>query len=294
MADPALVETLSTLSTQLDSLSTSLEPLLKVPYADLIAQQDDPLVKAKLDVLVSYALHDLIWIYLKTSGVEPANHPVMQEIERLKGYFAKLKSAESGHPPAGTPSKVHTTDKRRMQIDKQAASRFINHAIASQKARVDPDYTPGDDSDDAEMGVGGSGTHTRFDADEEAGAATGEGIEKNEEVERLLDDKEDDDEEEGDDQKVEEIRRAVQAEKKKGKGKRVLDPFAGYDQPKAAPSSAEKRKRTSVDADSTSTAASAVSTPLQGLKTAEVSEPNASASKKAKKKKDGKKLKMKK
>lgn len=61
MADPTLVSTLSTLSTQLDTLSTSLEPLLKVPLADLLAQQDEPLVKAKLDVLVSYALHDLIW-----------------------------------------------------------------------------------------------------------------------------------------------------------------------------------------------------------------------------------------
>jgi len=61
MADPALVETLTTLSSQIDTLSDSLSPLLKVPFQELISQQDEPLVKAKLDVLVSYALHDLIW-----------------------------------------------------------------------------------------------------------------------------------------------------------------------------------------------------------------------------------------
>jgi hypothetical protein len=61
MADPALVETLTTLSSQIDTLSDSLAPLLKVPFQELISQQDEPLVKAKLDVLVSYALHDLIW-----------------------------------------------------------------------------------------------------------------------------------------------------------------------------------------------------------------------------------------
>jgi len=106
----------------------------------------------------------------------------------------------------------------RMQIDKQAASRFINHAIASQKARIDPDYTPGVD-DDAEMGVGGSGIHTRFGEAEEGEDEDEvlEGVEKNEEVERLLD------EEVGDEQEVE-----VETTKEKKKGKRkMLDPFAG-------------------------------------------------------------------
>lgn len=62
MADPALLETLTTLSTQIDDLSTSLSPLLKgTPYSELIDQQSSPLLKAKLDITVSYALHDLIW-----------------------------------------------------------------------------------------------------------------------------------------------------------------------------------------------------------------------------------------
>lgn len=103
----------------------------------------------------------------------------------------------------------------RMQIDKKAASRFINHAIASQKARTDPDYTPAEGDEDIEMG-----THTRFDAED--AETEGEAVEENEEVERLLDDKEEDEEE-----AVEEAQAAVETDgKNKGK-RRILDPFAG-------------------------------------------------------------------
>lgn len=102
-----------------------------------------------------------------------------------------------------------------MQIDKKAASRFINHAIASPKARTDPDYTPAEGDEDVEMG-----THTRFDTED--GETEREAVEENEEVERLLDDKEEDEEE-----VVEEIQAAVEADgKNKGK-RRILDPFAG-------------------------------------------------------------------
>lgn len=113
----------------------------------------------------------------------------------------------------------------RMQIDKNVAARFINHAISSKKARIDPDYTSTGEDQDAEMGgVGGSGTHTRFDQDEQDDfneEEEEEAIEKNEEVERLLDD---DKEEEEDLPAVEE--EEISSSKKKGKRK-ILDPFAG-------------------------------------------------------------------
>ncbi|GAA5989374.1 hypothetical protein JCM5350_005692 [Sporobolomyces pararoseus] len=287
MADPALLETLSTLSTQIDNLSTSLSPLLKgTPYSELIDQQSSsPLLKAKLDITVSYALHDLIWVYLKTSGVDPTNHPVMQEIERLKSYFGKLKTAESG--PSSSTSTT-TGDQRRMQIDKNVAARFINHAISSKKARIDPDYTSTGEDQDAEMGgVGGSGTHTRFDQDEQDVSNEEEeleGIEKNEEVERLLDD---DKEEEEDLPAVEE--EEISSSKKKGKRK-ILDPFAGYDQPK--PSATEKRKLDSTTTTYSSTPA--LKNPDAQSTTTTTNETGPSSNKKSKKKDKQKKLKMKK
>ncbi|GAA5952809.1 hypothetical protein JCM21900_005812, partial [Sporobolomyces salmonicolor] len=104
MADSDPKATLSALSSSLTSLEAALSPLLASPFEDLCNAQD-PLASAKLEVLVSYVVHDLIWVYLKTAGVEPSTHPVMQELDRLRGYFAKLKSAEGGAAPALTPDK---------------------------------------------------------------------------------------------------------------------------------------------------------------------------------------------
>jgi len=103
-----------------------------------------------------------------------------------------------------------------MQIDKQAASRFITHAINSQKSRIDPDYQAEGEEGGEEFEME-SGKHTRFDAPEER-----EG--ENEEVERLLDDEleESDEEEEN-----EVVKKGKGKEKESKKGRKVLDPFAG-------------------------------------------------------------------
>jgi exosome complex protein LRP1 len=33
-------------------------------------------------------------VYLKTRGINPAEHPVTAELERVKGYYVKLRRAE--------------------------------------------------------------------------------------------------------------------------------------------------------------------------------------------------------
>ncbi|BGP24068.1 exosome complex protein LRP1 [Rhodotorula toruloides] len=259
--------TLTTLSASLNSLETAVEPLLAKPFDEVLADQD-PLVQARLQVLTSYMVHDLIWVYLKTAGIEPSTHPVMQEIERLKGYFGKLKSAEQGVSPD------ESANRPRMQLDKSAASRFINAAISS-RASVDPNYN--------DAAVGPSGTHTRFTDEQQ------------EEVERLLEDKNEDEDDgaegamdvevEKDEDIVvggEEVPGEVSA-KSKGKAKseegeakqkrKGVDPFAGYEQSKlATPKSKSgaatsklsetKRKRLQVESDAAvSPAPSGTSTP---------------------------------
>ncbi|GAA6060287.1 hypothetical protein JCM10212_003987 [Sporobolomyces blumeae] len=265
MAEVPVKDTLAQLTASLAALETSLDPLLASSFADLVQAQPDSLPKAKLEVLISYAVHDLIWVYLKTSGVEPSTHPVMQEIERLKGYFAKIKSAESGAAPPSTEGSSaisvaaagSSRSNGRMQIDKGAASRFISAAIGGQ----------------GDAGVVPSGTHTRFDA--EQGSEAEAGIEANEEVERLLEETVDEDDEMDEDtvDAVKEPREGSgesMASQQKGKGKsgtpnkkrNRIDPFAGYDQPKPSPvatptSSKRKPRMTAMEvADATSASAS--------------------------------------
>jgi len=64
-----------------------------------------------------YVAYDLIFIYLKTKGVDPKTHPVISELDRVRQYFEKIANAEK--PPT-----------RRVEVDKEAAGRFIKHAIA--------------------------------------------------------------------------------------------------------------------------------------------------------------------
>lgn len=58
MADPT--KTLSQLSTSLATLEEALAPLLATPFEE-VSEGLEPLVKARLDVMVGYVVHDLIW-----------------------------------------------------------------------------------------------------------------------------------------------------------------------------------------------------------------------------------------
>ncbi|BGP55001.1 hypothetical protein JCM8202_005993 [Rhodotorula sphaerocarpa] len=251
MADTDPTTTLASLAASLEALDAALAPVLGTPLQEhLDRNSDDPLAQARLQVLASYLIHDLVWVYLKTAGVDPAGHPVMQEIERLKGYFAKLKAAQNGTVPAAAAT---TPSRPRMQLDKAAANRFITAAInrASSAARPAGSEATSAEEDDAEAGP--SGTHTRFTEEEKK------------DLDRLLEPKDDDDddekeragsdaEDEDSDGVVEEMLRGpggAGGKKRSPKGKeaaeggatqgktakrKAIDPFAGYDQPKPVPS----------------------------------------------------------
>ncbi|KIJ39291.1 hypothetical protein M422DRAFT_230797 [Sphaerobolus stellatus SS14] len=109
------MESLSALEDSLDNLEEVLGPLFEKPLFD-ISSELDLLQKAKLQVLLPYVVNDLIFVYLKTRGINPKEHPVVAELDRIKQYFAKIKNAED-------------PEKRKFAVDQQAASRFIKHAI---------------------------------------------------------------------------------------------------------------------------------------------------------------------
>ncbi|KZV87489.1 hypothetical protein EXIGLDRAFT_620572 [Exidia glandulosa HHB12029] len=139
------------LNDALDGLEESLEPLLAKPMSETLTGMTGALDQAKLNVLVPYMVHDLIFIYLKTIGVDPKTHAVVAELERIKQYFAKIKQAED-------------PEKRRLAIDREAAGRFIKHAIAQAKAAEQRDATAaqkqeeGMDVDGAEQAESSTGT----------------------------------------------------------------------------------------------------------------------------------------
>ncbi|KAI0828907.1 hypothetical protein BC628DRAFT_1178282 [Trametes gibbosa] len=146
MADDSekLLAKLDALNDSLDDLEGKLEPLFAQTLPETLLPLET-IQQVKLNVAIPYLVYDLMFIYLKTRGIDPKTHPVVAELDRVKQYFDKIKNAED-------------PEKRNTALDKAAANRFIKHAIAQVRAQ-----------DNARSGP----SHIRFDAPSSgAGAAS--------------------------------------------------------------------------------------------------------------------------
>ncbi|KAK7465556.1 hypothetical protein VKT23_005531 [Stygiomarasmius scandens] len=114
---------LAVLSASLQELESQLDPLFSQTFSETLLALE-PIQQAKLQTTIPYVVYDLIFIYLKSRGIDPKTHPVIAELDRIRQYFNKIKDAEN--PPTRTT-----------QVDKAAASRFIKHAIT--QAQIDSD-----------------------------------------------------------------------------------------------------------------------------------------------------------
>ncbi|XP_056423896.1 nuclear nucleic acid-binding protein C1D [Hyla sarda] len=92
-----------------------LNKMMSVPRSELL-QKIDPLEQAKLDLVSAYTLNSLFWVYLTTQGVNPKEHAVKGELERIRSYMNRVKEI--------------TDRKKAARLDKGAAQRFIKHALS--------------------------------------------------------------------------------------------------------------------------------------------------------------------
>jgi exosome complex protein LRP1 len=58
-------------------------------------------------------------VYLNASGIDPRQHPVKNELDRVKGYMTKLKEAVA----------KGNEEKNPLKLDKAAANRFIKAGL---------------------------------------------------------------------------------------------------------------------------------------------------------------------
>ncbi|KAH8661886.1 Sas10/Utp3/C1D family-domain-containing protein [Xylariales sp. PMI_506] len=110
---------LERLDGEIDDAEEVLEPLLgnlaevasKLPLLD----------KAKLYVLITYALESMLFSSLRLNGVDAKEHPVFKELTRVRQYFEKIKNIENPPP------------KPEQSLNKEAAIRFIRSDLADNK-----------------------------------------------------------------------------------------------------------------------------------------------------------------
>ncbi|PSS12464.1 hypothetical protein M430DRAFT_72711, partial [Amorphotheca resinae ATCC 22711] len=106
------------LDDEIDNLEESLAPLVKTALSETASKL--PLLdKAKLYVLVTYAIESILFSYLRLNGVQARAHPVFTELTRVKQYFEKIKLVEN---PVGK--------RENLSVDKGAASRIIKAGLS--------------------------------------------------------------------------------------------------------------------------------------------------------------------
>ncbi|XP_047677102.1 nuclear nucleic acid-binding protein C1D-like [Tachysurus fulvidraco] len=99
--------------TSVNSVQNVIQTLMSLSKPEHIKL--DPLEQAKVDLLSAYALSSLFWMYLVTQGVNPKDHGIKQELERIRTYMNRIKEI---------------TDKKKAAcLDKDAASWFIRNAL---------------------------------------------------------------------------------------------------------------------------------------------------------------------
>ncbi|KAF9937643.1 hypothetical protein BGZ75_007737 [Mortierella antarctica] len=138
----------------LAELEGMLAPLFATPSSltETLAKLDSE-KRCQLELLMAYAINTLAFINLKTNGTAPNTHPVMKELKRVKDYTEKLRHAIHGNKP-------------NMEVDKDAATRFIRGALAANEVanRKEAEEARQQLEEDGAI-IESQGTHKRFDAE---------------------------------------------------------------------------------------------------------------------------------
>ncbi|XP_059286198.1 uncharacterized protein LOC132039704 isoform X1 [Lycium ferocissimum] len=120
----SVMEAVKRTSKNVDDLSNNLDEFLSLYGADVFPEMG-PLQQAQSLLLLAKATTTLFALRLRCKGVNPDEHPVKLEFERLSLYQEKLQYLMDLNKAPLRPSAM---------INPQAATRFIEHSL--------PDLTP--------------------------------------------------------------------------------------------------------------------------------------------------------
>ncbi|KAK4370025.1 hypothetical protein RND71_009500 [Anisodus tanguticus] len=121
----SVMEAVKITSKNIDDLNSNLDEFLSLYGADVFPEMG-PLQQAQSLLLLAKATTTLFTLRLRCKGVNPDEHPVKLEFERLSLYQEKLQYLMDLNKAPLRPSAT---------INPQAATRFIEHSL--------PDLTPG-------------------------------------------------------------------------------------------------------------------------------------------------------
>lgn len=142
----------------LDSLHASLDPVISSELSQLTSQLESrtsaaasvsvsstgssghkgKLDAGRLQTSLAYVLLDLVWILFKLNGTDASKHPVLVELERVKGYFTKFQAAEKDQGGGSSSSSAREGGHNRAvsREDQDKVERFVTHALGKGKGEI--------------------------------------------------------------------------------------------------------------------------------------------------------------
>ena len=105
-------------------VQTAAAKLTAAPLAAVLKPLE-PVDKAKTHAVYAYAIAALSYAALRMQGVGTKEHPVSDELSRVKEYFGRIKEAGVQDQATGAA--------RPASVDKAAASRLVKGSLGSQR-----------------------------------------------------------------------------------------------------------------------------------------------------------------
>lgn len=141
-----------------EDLSEALEPVLNTSIEDMIAECTTPQQKVKVYNSYLYCVISILFAYIKSLGVNTDDHPVMNELTRIKQSMKALKDAEESLQKKSEDAKE----------SKDQAKEFLQRALGTTGGAAAPDSM----KSPAISKVNFQGTHTKFTDDEHKTSST--------------------------------------------------------------------------------------------------------------------------
>ncbi|KAK4435753.1 Nuclear nucleic acid-binding protein C1D [Sesamum alatum] len=115
----SVMEAVRRTSGNMDEVKANLEEFLSYCNTETLSRME-PLERAQALFLIAKATTTLFALRLRCKGIDPDDHPVKKELERLDLYQEKLQRSMDLHKAPLQPSAT---------INPQAAARFIEHSL---------------------------------------------------------------------------------------------------------------------------------------------------------------------
>ena len=98
----------------LNDVENLLRPLFQTPLNEL-HENMTPVEKAKIELVGLYAMNSLFWMFLNVKGINPKEHDVKRELDRIKANMSRIKDIQDRE--------------KAPRLDKPASKRFLRNAL---------------------------------------------------------------------------------------------------------------------------------------------------------------------